>query len=106
MVFGLIQKIFGKSATSSARAPAEAFDYEGYQVQPAPIREDAGWRVAGFITKEIDGEIHRHEFIRADVVSSAEEAVSTTAAKARRVIDEQGERIFRSSPASAPREDS
>jgi len=102
MVVSLIQKILGKTDSPPPRAAAESFDYQGFIVQPAPLKEVSGWRVAGYIRKEIDGELREHEFVRADVISTAEEAVATTAAKARRVIDEQGEQIFASGATSPP----
>jgi len=98
MVFGLIRKVFGKTDSSPQRATADAFDYEGFRVHPAPIKEATGWRVAGYIRKEVDGEQREHEFVRADVISTTHEAITTTAAKARRVIDEQGERLFEPRP--------
>ena len=46
------------------------------------------------ITREIDGEIKSHRFIRADRFPSLDDATETTIRKAKQVIDEQGDRIF------------
>ena len=96
-MFGIFRRIFGGNGDSDAAvtSQAEAFDYKGYTVQPAPIKEAAGWRVAGVISREIDGETRRHEFIRADVFTGESEAVDITSGKARRLVDEQGDRMFR-----------
>ena len=97
MIFGFFRQLFGGSDTppSVVRSEGEAFEYKGYRIQPSPIKEDSGWRVAGFISQEVEGETRTHELIRADVFPGEAEALDITAGKARRLIDEQGERIFR-----------
>ena len=97
MIFGFFRRLFsaGDTPPSVTRSDGEAFDYKGYSVKPSPIKEDSGWRVAGFISQEMDGETRIHELIRADVFPGEAEALDITAGKARRLIDEQGERIFR-----------
>ena len=98
MVLGIIKRLFTSAdgpAGATVTATAESFDHAGFRVQPAPIKEDGGWRVAGNISKEVDGEVLQHEFIRADVIANETEAVEVTSNKARRLIDEQGERLFR-----------
>jgi RNA polymerase primary sigma factor len=44
---------------------------------------------------EIDGAVKTHHLIRADVFPSADAAAEATIAKAKRIIDEQGEGLFR-----------
>ena len=50
---------------------------------------------AGVIRKEVGGELKEHRFVRADTHASAEAANDFAVIKARQIIDEQGERIFR-----------
>ena len=52
------------------------------------------YQLAGRIEKEIGGELKVHEFVRADRLSSRDEATSFALAKARQIIDEQGDGLF------------
>ncbi|MCA1299263.1 HlyU family transcriptional regulator [Stappia indica] len=100
MVFG---KIFGglfggsggdnKSAASPALASVE---YKGFLITPKPQPNGPQWQVAGTISKDGEpGEPPReHQFIRADVMVTVEDAAEFSIRKARQIIDEQGERIF------------
>ena len=42
----------------------------------------------------INGELKTHTFVRADTMSSLEEAASFSIVKARQIIDQQGDRLF------------
>ena len=96
MVFGFLKGLFSSGGGAPETAPAESFEYKGYTMQPAPMKDDGGWRVAGVITRGDGEEQQRHDFVRADVVPAPDQAVEITSNKARRLIDEQGERIFQS----------
>jgi len=74
--------------------PQAVEEYKGFRIIPGPIREGGQYRVAVRIEKTVDGTVRQHQVIRADMLSSLEEATTISAAKARQVIDEQGERIF------------
>jgi hypothetical protein len=87
-------RLFGSPSDSPKAAPAEAEDYKGFRITPAPIREGSHYRVAARIEKEVGGETRRHELIRADTVAALDEAVRLSTLKARQMIDEQGERLF------------
>ena len=60
-----------------------------------PCKENAGWRVQAVISKELEGEVKTHQFIRADTIGDRDGAIEMTISKAKRTIDEQGERLFR-----------
>ena len=93
MVFDKLRKLI---AGGGEPAPTEEpVTHEGYVIQPLPERDGGGWRVQADISREIDGEMKTHRFIRADTFPDKAAAVSTTILKAKRVIDEQGERLFR-----------
>jgi hypothetical protein len=86
----LFSKLFGSSKPSkSEAAPSEA--YKDCAITPTPYKESNGWRLGARIEK--DGRMH--ELIRADVLQSKEQADEASVAKAKQVIDEQGDRIFR-----------
>jgi len=90
-----LSRLFGGGAGApDAPAPAAAEDYKGFRIIPAPIREGGTYRVAARIEKDVDGVTLRHDLVRADTMASRQEAVAISAAKARQVIDERGERLF------------
>lgn len=91
----LLSRLFGgkpgKPDGAATPEPAGAAeDYKGFRIIPRPIREGGQFRVAARIEK--DG--CAHELIRADTTSSLEDATRLSLAKARQMIDEQGERLF------------
>lgn len=88
------KKLFGGGgAETTAQAEAEA--YKDFSITPTPINEGAAYRVSARIEKEIDGETKTHILVRADTIGDASQAAATSIAKAKQMIDEQGDRIFR-----------
>ncbi len=81
----------GRSTAPASVAPVE---YNGYTIRPEPYLDDGQYQTAGVIEKEIDGVRKAHRFIRADRHPGYEEAVSFTIAKAKQIIDQQGERTL------------
>ncbi len=84
----------GEAAGGPAPAAAAGEDYKGFRITPAPIREGGNYRVAARIEKLVDGVALRHDLVRADTMASLEEATAISAARARQIIDERGERLF------------
>ena len=75
--------------------PADTVDYKGFRIKPAPFRADGGvFQTAGTIEKDGADGVRTHRFIRADTHASREDAVAFAVAKAKQIIDLQGERIF------------
>ena len=72
----------------------EAIEYNGFHIQPAPKSAGHGWTTEAIITKECDGEIRSHHFIRADQSSDREAAISLAVTKSRIMIDQVGDNIF------------
>lgn len=89
-----LKKLFGGSADKKP-AKAEPIEHKGYFIEPAPMNEGGQYRVCGKITKQIDGEEKVHTLIRADTLPSLEQANEMTVKKAKQVIAEQGDTIFR-----------
>ncbi|MFK7869908.1 MAG: HlyU family transcriptional regulator [Roseobacter sp.] len=89
-----LKKLFG-GGSETPPAKTESEDYEGYRITVTPIAEGTSYRVAATIEKEIDGETKEHKLIRADTVQGKDEAEAASLRKAKQVIDEQGDRIFR-----------
>ncbi len=93
-----LSKLFGLGGASNAGgpdAPAQILEHQGFLIRATPYKEAGRFQLSGVITKEIDGAAREHAFIRADSFASLEDAVEMTFFKARQMIDQQGERIFR-----------
>jgi hypothetical protein len=81
----------------TGEATAQAVEYHGYRITPAPQRQGSGWNTAGVITKAFDDGVKEHRFVRVDTHASKDDAVAFSITKAQQIIDQQGDRIFRSS---------
>jgi hypothetical protein len=86
----LLKKLFGGAASEP---PVE--EHEGFRITLTPINEGDTYRVAATIEKDVNGEPRTHKLVRADTVQGLEAAQAASLRKAKQVIDEQGERIFR-----------
>lgn len=94
----ILSRLFGggrrDSGGDGARdAPAE--DYNGFTIIPQPQPVGTQFRLAARIEKEVGGETRVHLLVRADVLGDRETAVTMSSGKARQVIDEQGDALFR-----------
>lgn len=87
------KKLFG--GNNDTRTEAAGEDYEGYRITPTPQKDGTQYRISARIEKEIDGETRSHTLIRADTIADPDEAASASIGKAKQMIDEQGDRIFR-----------
>ncbi|MBM7454410.1 hypothetical protein HNR62_000239 [Oceanisphaera litoralis] len=92
-MFNWLKKWFAQGA-STTTPDVEPESYRGFDIHPEPMAEGGQYRLHGRITRLKDGELQEYRLIRSDVLPSAEQAAELMIAKARRVIDEQGERIF------------
>jgi hypothetical protein len=76
-------------------APAPALEYRGYRIIPAPFWSKTHYQTAGSIEKDTPDGLKKHDFIRADTYASREDAVAFTITKAKQLIDQQGDRMFK-----------
>ena len=88
----LWSRLFGGGG-GAATPPSET--HEGFTIYPAPVNDGGRWRIGARIEKEIDGVVKTHQMIRADTLESAEAAGEASVAKAKMLIDQQGDGIFR-----------
>jgi len=86
-------KLFG-ARTTEPQGSAKSVDYIGYLIEARPYREGGQFQVAGSITKEVDGTVKEHRFIRADRFATLDEAAEFALMKGRQIIDQRGDRIF------------
>lgn len=98
------KKIFGSGGAETASGTADAAqeEYKGFVIRAASQRAGSEFQLAGSIEKEIDGDLKRHDFVRADRFSSLDEAARFTLAKGRQIIDEQGDGLFKQSWPQGP----
>ncbi len=71
-----------------------AVDYKGCTIRPTPRRQGSRWLTAGVIRKQFADGVKEHRFIRADTHSTKDDADAFSIAKAKQIIDEQGDRLF------------
>jgi len=90
-----LSKLFGApgGATAPAKAAAEE-EYKGYLIKATPTAVGGEHQLAGTIEKEVGGVLKMQTFVRADRLSTREEAASRAIAKGRQLIDEQGDGLF------------
>lgn len=72
----------------------EVREFGEYRIIAAPIREGGQFRLAGRIERDVNGETKVHEFIRADMFTSLDEANDFTFRKGEQIITQGGEHIF------------
>ena len=96
MIMKFLRSLGGQGGEKNdGPAKHEAVEYKGFSIVATPRKAQGGWTTEGIISKA-GGESDRSErFIRADVLMSEEEAVNYSVMKAKKIIDEQGERLFK-----------
>jgi|RhiMetdeSRZDD1v2_1073273.scaffolds.fasta_scaffold1167674_2 hypothetical protein len=82
----------GGTAHEPEAAPVE---YKGYRIRPAPYWSKSHYQTAGTIEKETPDGLKKHEFVRADTYASRDDAIAFTITKAKQLIDQQGDRMFK-----------
>lgn len=90
----ILSRLFGGGAKPEARAEV-AETYKGCRITAAPEAAEGGYRVGARVEKEIGGEMRLHRLMRADTLGSLEEAETFSIRKAKQVIDEQGDALFK-----------
>ncbi|WP_394250319.1 HlyU family transcriptional regulator [Vibrio profundi] len=92
---GLFSMLFGgKDKKQETVEAVEPVEYKGFQIFQEAMPDSGQFRVAGRITKEIDGEVKSHRFIRSDVVSNKDDANELMLKKSQMFIDQMGDDIF------------
>ena len=89
------KRLFGSSASGASGSFAgESREFDGHVIYAEPVKDNGQWRLAGRITKEIDGATKEHKFVRADLFSSREDAVSIAFQKGELIIRQTGKSLF------------
>ncbi len=91
-----LKKLFGIGGGAKADAdvsgPSE--EHAGYTITATPYEANGRWQLCGVITREVDGALREHKFIRADNFASRTEAEEMVLYKGRQIIDQSGGRLF------------
>ena len=92
----MLKKLFtalfgGQPAAVAEVTPTE---YAGYLIYPEPMAAGGQYRLAGRITKEMDGVLQTHIFIRSDLFANPADAERFMVQKAHTFIDQMGDRMF------------
>jgi len=96
-MFAQIKAALARLAGGGGGAAEEAMpavEYKGYRIRPAPYLNGGQYQTAGVIQKDTADGVKEHRFVRAETHSSHEEAIAFSIAKAKQIVDEQGDRIF------------
>ncbi|CAH0529619.1 HlyU family transcriptional regulator [Vibrio hippocampi] len=90
---GFLSKLFG--GNKAKKSPSvEPVEYNEFLIYQEAIEEGGQYRVAGRITKDIEGEVKEYRFIRSDVVASKGDANELMLSKAKMFIDQMNGNIF------------
>lgn len=96
---GFFSRLFGGGRSDSGSdkdaASADSVEYKGHLIRPTPTRVGSQFETVGIIEKVIDGTPKRYRFVRVDKHTSREDAVSLIVIKAKQIINEQGDGIYR-----------
>ena len=84
----------GGGASGREEPAAEAVEYKGFRIRPAPYSAKGGYQTAGIIEKDSEVGIREHRFVRAETHPSKDDATAFAITKGKQIIDEQGDRIF------------
>ncbi len=92
-----LKKLFGGGKPEADAAPvvAATAEHEGFTIRATPYQEQGQWQMCGEIEKRIGGETKAHRFVRADRFPSQDQAAEFTISKARQIIDQMGDGLFR-----------
>jgi hypothetical protein len=84
----------GGQASQEAEPAAEAVEYNGFRIRPAPYPSKGQYQTAGIIEKDFESGTKEYRFVRAETHASKEDASAFAIAKGKQIINEQGDRIF------------
>jgi hypothetical protein len=95
----ILKRLFGlgsreETPAGSASRTAQEVEHQGFLIKVTPLKAGGQFQVCGVITREIDGAVKQHRFIRADRFAAWDDVVDVSIRKGRQLIDEQGDRLF------------
>lgn len=91
---GLFSRLFGSKKKEQDTIEVQPYEYKGFLIYQEAKPEGGQYRIAGRITKNIEGDVKEHHFIRSDVLSSQADANEFMLTKAKMFIDQTQGKIF------------
>jgi hypothetical protein len=92
-----LKSLFGRRSSpgeTGKETLGDPVDYNGFVIRAAPFKSEGQYQTAGIIAKDVAGVRREHRFIRADRHAALDDALSFSLTKAKKIVDEQGERMF------------
>ena len=92
-----LKKLFGGGGPSAAAPakPKKTIDYKGYTIKATPYVEAGQYQTCGVVSKEVDGAVKEHRFIRADRFSDEDGAADHAILKGQQLVDQAGDTMFK-----------
>ncbi|MFZ2101582.1 MAG: HlyU family transcriptional regulator [Oricola sp.] len=93
---GFWKRLFGapdKESTLPSGEPDEV--YKDVAIFVMPVQEGGQWRIAGALRKDVDGVPVERKFVRADLLPDQGSAKAAALGKARLIIDQNGDALWR-----------
>lgn len=84
----------GDGTTDAGKPVGEAVEHNGFRIVATPYKAEGQFQTCGVISKDVDGVLKEHRFVRADRFASADEAADMAIRKGQQIVDEQGDRLF------------
>lgn len=91
----LLKKLFGGGNGAAPSAKAEPVLHEGFSITPTPMKDGSSYRLSAVIEKQIGDELKTETIIRADTFPNADQASEAAITKAKLLIDQMGDKLFR-----------
>jgi hypothetical protein len=88
------KKLFGGGAPAKPAGPVKEVEHNGYTIAATPYQESGQWQTCGIISRQIDGVVKTHRFIRADRFPAQEQAADQAIVKGRQIIDQSGDSVL------------
>jgi hypothetical protein len=92
-----LKSLFGGGSKAGEAGPPKAAaeeEYKGYLIKATPMAVGGEHQLSGTIEKEVGGQLKSYRFVRADRLSTRDDAAARAIDKGRQLIDEQGDRLF------------
>ena len=93
-----LKRLFGGGSGGSdeppSSKPAKTVEHNGFTVAATPFKSEGQYQTCGIVSREVDGVLKEHRFIRADRFAGLDDAVEVSLRKGVQLVDEQGDRLF------------
>jgi len=84
----------GEATEPGTAKPAKQVEHKGFLISATPYKAEGQYQTCGVVSKEVDGVMKEHRFIRADRFAGLDDAVDISIKKGMQLVDEQGEKMF------------